>query len=140
MKYWFLLLMAIFLDARAMNEYDSVPATDLATIAGAKINDQWIDRAFRDVLPPQDIERLVLTRAVTSAPTSVDMHNVRQVLARAKVLEPHDYTGFFQPYTWEGVILRKDATPVAFAINQKMICITNEHGYACAVYSDQEVD
>ena len=43
----------------------------------------WQGRTLSQVLPVEDIERLVLLKAVTSAPAALDMRNLRRMLRDA---------------------------------------------------------
>lgn len=76
----------------------------------------WQGRTLSQVLPVEDIERLVLLKAVTSAPAALDMRNFRRML-RDAAGEPLQVPqeGERQPLQaggpdtiWEAVLLTRD--------------------------------
>ena len=75
----------------------------------------WEGRTLSQVLQVEDIERLVLLKAVTSAPATLDMHNLRRMLrdaAGASLQAPqegerHPLQAGGPDTIWEAVLLTR---------------------------------
>lgn len=87
---------------------------DLAK-AGAGAAFAWEGRTLAQVLPVDGIDRIVLLKATTSAPASLDLHNLRRMLrdaADAPLHEVHDGARTFlqlggHDTIWEAVLLTR---------------------------------
>lgn len=106
----------------------------------------WEGRTLSQVLPVDDIERIVLLKAVTSAPAWLDLRNLRRMLgdaANASLRRADDDTGTFlqlggDDTVWEavlltrtgevfGLVIRADDEPARTAGGHRA-CLTDETG------------
>lgn len=98
---------------------------DLAKALPARSPDfAWQGRTVAQVVPVEGIERLVLLKAVTSAPAALDMRNLRRMLRDAAGMPlqaPVD--GERQPLqaggpdtVWEAVLLMRDGGVFGLAV------------------------
>ena len=96
----------------------------------------WIGRCIEDVIAVDDIDRIVLTKAVTSAPGDVDLRNIREILRAASTpAGAEDLQGRFgllqlghPATTWEGLLLMRAGAILGFFIDDEVICLRGAAG------------
>lgn len=105
-------------------------ATASQTEAGA-----WLGRPLPEVLDAGAVERVVLTRAITSASGDLDLANVRRFLAVAagaghagRRLRPALLRIGSENATWEGLLLMRSGAIYGFAIADDELCLHGARG------------
>ncbi|NYZ62513.1 glutaredoxin family protein [Luteimonas sp. SJ-16] len=115
----------------------AAPVTDDVNLAkpGHGATARWSGVHVEQVLPAGSIQRLVVTRAVTSAPGELDAASVREVLTglSGPALDTgHRPRGLAQmghaASIWEGVIVLASGTVMGFVIDADMVCLHGAEG------------
>ncbi|MDR7191600.1 hypothetical protein J2W68_000302 [Luteimonas terrae] len=96
----------------------------------------WIGKRLVDILAVDDIDRIVLTKAATSAPGDVDLRNIREMLrAASSPARAEDLQGRFgllqlghPASTWEGLLLMRAGAILGFFIDDEVICLRGAAG------------
>lgn len=112
-----------------------VDLANLGVVATTEPAADWAGRRLDEVLDLDGIERIVLVKAVTSAPGDIDLANVRRILRAARG-EAHGGRGMrpgllrmgSDDATWEGLLLMRSGDVLGFAIGRAEICLTGAGG------------
>ncbi|MCC7248640.1 MAG: hypothetical protein IT473_08450 [Lysobacter sp.] len=102
----------------------------------------WIGKTVPDVLPVDQIERIVLTRAITSAPPDIDLGNIRRMLDSTRTLQPRSAAASLMPplggalgknseAIWEALILTRAGEAIRFVADNEWICLIGTAGEGC---------
>ena len=110
---------------------------DLAKHAYGSDN-AWPGKPVAAVLPPESIERIILARAMTSAPAALDMDNIRRMLDTDAVLVAPSQAGLLaslfgaaREAIWEAVLLTRTGEAVRFVAGNEWACILGVDGAGC---------
>ncbi|NZA28309.1 glutaredoxin family protein [Luteimonas sp. SJ-92] len=112
-----------------------VDLANLGVVAMTEPAADWAGRRLAEVLDLDGVDRIVLVKAVTSAPGDLDLANVRRIL-RGAVGEAHGgrrmRPGMLRmgsdDATWEGLLLMRSGEVFGFAIGADEICLTGAGG------------
>lgn len=98
----------------------------------------WIGKTVSSVLPVADIERIILTRAVTSAPPDIDFNNIRRMLESAQTLQGRSISAALLPSIgksgsgiWEAIIVMRSGDFIRFVADNDWVCISGVRGEGC---------
>ncbi len=98
----------------------------------------WVGKTVPDVLRVDQIERIVLTRAITSAPPEIDLGNIRRMLDSTRTLQPRSAAASLMPplggnrdAIWEALILTRSGEAIRFVADNEWICLIGTAGEGC---------
>lgn len=98
----------------------------------------WPGKPVATVLPAESIERIILTRAVTTAPAVLDIDNIRRMLDTTAVLAEPSQSGLLaSPFgaarevIWEAVLLTRSGAALRFVAGSEWACISGIDGAGC---------
>jgi hypothetical protein len=74
---------------------------------GLTLTQSWVGNDVSTVIRPCDISKIILLRAITSAPDDIDIDNIVRSIAQSTIFELHDLY-FSEQITWEAVFVVKD--------------------------------
>lgn len=98
----------------------------------------WVGKTVPDVLPADQIERIVLTRAITSAPPEIDLGNIRRMLDSTRTLQRRSVAKSLMPplgansdAIWEALVLMRSGEAIRFVADNEWICLIGTAGEGC---------
>ena len=102
---------------------------DLTKRPNWKKNELWTGKSVSDILNASHISKLVLTKAVTSAPANIDGINVLRILESKSVFEEAPKEMRELTTTWEAVLFTKDGKCFFLRIGLEWACLTSQDGH-----------
>ena len=110
---------------------------DLAKHRHESDND-WVGKAVSSVLPVAGIERILLTRAITSATADIDLHNIRRMLESGQILQGRSAADpLLQPLgangsgIWEAIVVMRSGEFIRFVADNEWVCLSGTTGEGC---------
>lgn len=102
----------------------------------------WVGKTVPEVLPVAEVERIVLTRAITSATADIDLGNIRRMLHSTRTLQPRSVAKSLLPplggtrgessdAIWEALILTRSGDAIRFVADNEWICLIGTAGEGC---------
>lgn len=98
----------------------------------------WVGKTVPEVLPVAEVERIVLTRAITSATADIDLGNIRRMLHSTRTLQPRSVAKSLPPplgansdAIWEALILTRSGDAIRFVADNEWICLIGTAGEGC---------
>jgi hypothetical protein len=112
---------------------------DLAKSVPASATPAWAGMEVGQVLDAPRIERVVLTRAVTSTTAAHDIAGIRRWLGEAARLHFDDRGGArgflhmgLQEAVWEAVVVMDDGQVFGYSADQAQVCLSSgDGGFGC---------
>lgn len=143
LRRWCALALAVALPVAAV---PAAAAEDVHLVKAVAPAPDWSGRSLAGVFAGDAIERIVLTRAVTSAPADRDFAAVRDLLARTHGparagREPSSpFLAVGRPEsTWEGLLLMRSGAIHAFAIGGDELCLHGAGGVRACWHLDRAI-
>ena len=132
-----LLRMGLIMSMLLLSAMAVAQDVDLAKHHHESDND-WVGKAVSSVLPVAGIERIILTRAITSATTDIDLHNIRRMLESGQSLQGRSAGAVLLPPLgangsgiWEAIIVMRSGEFIRFVADNEWVCLSGTTGEGC---------
>jgi hypothetical protein len=102
---------------------------DLAKQPNWSRNQTWSGKKLTDVLKIEDITRVVLTKAVTSAPAEIDIMNILRLLSSDSIFEEAPKTWDDNASVYEAVLICRDQQVFLLRLSGGCIRLTSRAGH-----------
>jgi hypothetical protein len=114
----------------------SASDVDLAK-APYRRDDAWPGKPVSEVLAPDAIDRIVLLKAITSAPPDIDFHSIREMLRTGERFQKCPEVRLHGPLNsnlgsiWEAVVVTRDGAFFRFIADGEWVSLVGAEGAGC---------
>lgn len=117
----------VFIVSNVMANSQQLDSVDLGKGLGLTFTKSWIGKDVSTVIDVDNISKLILLKAVTSAPTNLDVSNIADSIKRATKFEsrPPDLSKFI---IWQALLIMKNGEYIHYQYDGKWIHIATENG------------
>jgi hypothetical protein len=94
---------------------------------GLTLTQSWVGNDVSTVIRTCDISKIILLRAVTSAPDEIDIDNILRSIAQSTIFELHDLY-FSDQIIWEAVFFVKDGECLHYQSDGEWVHVETKNG------------
>jgi hypothetical protein len=94
---------------------------------GLTLTQSWVGNDVSTIIRICDISKIILLRAMTSAPHDINISNIVRSIAKSTIFELHDLY-FSEHITWEAVFVLKDDEYLHYQSDGEWVYIETKDG------------
>lgn len=110
------------------NNHESEAVDLTGSTLGPVITESWLGKDVSSVIAVEDISKVILLKAMTSATSDIDIKNVLKSIEKATKFESHSLS-ISENITWQVLLLTKQGEYIQYIANGEWVYVTLESGY-----------